>query len=44
MNFDCFALILASNADAVKLPLSMLIVFAPAGARGTVSNRLEQDR
>jgi Kef-type K+ transport system membrane component KefB len=42
MTLDYFAVLLASNADAVKLPLSMLVVFASAKILDEVFEQLHQ--
>ena len=42
VNFGCMALVLASNTDAVTLPLSILIVFASAKILDELFERLHQ--
>ena len=42
MSFDCFAFLLASNADGVRLPLSMLVVFASAKVLDELFERFHQ--
>jgi Kef-type K+ transport system membrane component KefB len=42
MIFDCFAFLLASNADGVRLPLSMLVVFASAKILDELFERFHQ--
>jgi Kef-type K+ transport system membrane component KefB len=42
MTLDCFAFLLASDPEAVKLPLAMLVVFASAKILDEVFERLHQ--
>jgi hypothetical protein len=42
LNFDHFALLLASCPEAVKLPLAMLIVFASAKILDELFERFNQ--